>query len=119
MKIVTDEKLYEIIDNEIPKDNNWQFKVEEIEVDMKQVINVGGESIVVNIGREKVVKIVPISTNKDYSTGRTITVNAKAKKVERAATGKVQSKYVLKPLEFTIQSLTDNRLKHTLYLFGE
>ena len=101
VKVVTDKELYEIVMNEVP------HGVEEIEVDMGAVIGVGGESIVLNVGTRKVVKMIQIRQN------------AQEKRVERVATGKVQSKYVLEPLEFTIQCLKEGNVKTTFYLFGE
>ena len=117
-KVVTDKEFYEIITTGIPKNRNGRFEVTEIKVDMRPVIGVGGESIVVKVGAKKVIKIVQIRNEVDEDGDPiNITVNAQTKKAERAATGRVQAKYVLKPLEFTIQCLKKN--KTTAYIFGK
>ena len=103
--------------DELPKES--KTKVNKIEVHMSAVINVGGESIILSFGADRVIKLIKIANEvneRGYITG---TVNAEAKKVERTATGKVTSEHVLRPLEFSVQCFGKRSNKETYYALGK
>ena len=88
-------------------------------VDLTELIAIGGESTVVAYTRTKVVKVVEVMVTEEVLQG-----NLKHKVVQRADckrkknevnSKRVDSRYVLKPLQFSVQIIGDK----TYYLFGK